>query len=129
MVKSMLRLVDMDTGEIHGESVEHIVKRQVSRKPRYFMSTVEGCKLLAKKNMSKNEHRVLFMLMANVNYNGFVYVNKTRLAVEYECDRTMISKTITSLEKSGILDKAGTGYKFNKMYITCGEPNDNKLSK
>ncbi len=48
-------------------------------------------------------------------------MNKTKLAEEFKCDRVMVSKTITMLEKRDIIKKIGFGYRFSDKYVKCGE--------
>ena len=112
-----LEVIDTDTGEIKDAGT--VVRRD--RKPRFFWTTHEGCKMLAKLNLGKNEYRVLLMLQSKMAYKGFVFINKTKLATEFDCSRVMVSTTIKSLEKHGIITKTGTGYRFNSMYFKCGE--------
>ena len=109
--------LDTNTGEIKDSGT--VVRRD--RKPRFFWSNHEGCKMLAKMNLSKNEYRVILMLQSKVGYKNLLFVNKTKLAEEFECGRVMVSSTISRLEKKGLIIKAGTGYRFNDKYVKCGE--------
>ena len=117
MELARLEVIDTATGEIR--SAGTVTRRE--RKPRYFMANHEGCKMLAKMNLSKNEYRVILMLQSKLGYKNLLFVNKTKLAEEFECDRVMLSKTITNLEKKGLVLKAGTGYRFSDQYVKCGE--------
>jgi DNA-binding MarR family transcriptional regulator len=113
-----LEVIDVSTGEIKTATKE-ITRRD--RKPRYFWSNHEGSKMLAKMNLSKNEYRVLFMLQSMIGYKNLLYINKTKLAEEFKCDRVMVSKTVSMLEKKEIIKRTGTGYRFNDLYVKCGE--------
>ena len=115
--KVVFESVDTETGEI--ETVSEVKRR--NKKPRFFLSSLEGSKLLAKMNLGKNEYRVILMLQSKVSYKGLFFVNKTQLSEEFECDRSMLSKTIKTLETHGILLKLGGGYKFSDKYVNCGD--------
>lgn len=112
-----LEVIDTTTGEI--KVAGSVVRRD--KKPRFFLWNHEGSKMLAKMNLSKNEYRVLFMLQSMIGYKNLLFVNKTRLAEEFKCDRVMVSKTITMLEKRGVIAKIGKGYRFGNDYVRCGE--------
>lgn len=110
-----LEVVDVETGEI----------LPVEEKPRkfkatWFMSDIKGSMVLAKLNLSKNEYRVILMLQSKLTYNNRLFVDKASLAKEFECDRSMIYKSISSLEKRDILIRIGKFYKFNNSYVRCG---------
>lgn len=112
-----LEVIDTKTGEI---KVSGRVTRR-DKKPRYFMNTHDGCRMLAKMKLSRNEYRVLLILQSKIGYKNLLFVNKTTLADEFACDRVMMSKTITMLEKREIINKVGTGYRISEKYIKCGE--------
>lgn len=112
-----LQVIDTKTGEIK-ESAP-VVRRD--KKPRFFWSNHEGCKMLAKMNLSKNEYRVILMLQSKLGYKNLLFVNKTKLAEEFKCSRVMVSSTISMLEKKGLVLKVGTGYRFSDQYVKCGE--------
>lgn len=112
-----LEVINTETGEI--KPACPVVRRD--RKPRFFWANHEGSKMLAKMNLSKNEYRVLFMLQSMIGYKNLLFVNKTKMAEEFKCDRTMLSKTISMLEKRDIIKKIGLGYRFSDKYVKCGE--------
>lgn len=112
-----LEVIDTETGEI--KESRPVVRR--NRKPEYSITNHRGNKMLAKMNLSKNEYRVLFMLLGVVGYKNLLFVNKTKMAEEFKCDRVMLSKTISSLVKREILIQINSGYRFNNAYVKCGE--------
>lgn len=105
--------VDVSTGEIVKVSTGE-------KKPRYFMMMMEGSLKLAKLNLSKNEYRVLLMLQSKMGYGNLLFVNKSGLAKEFECDRAMLTKTISLLVGKGLLVRIKNGYLFNKEFFVCG---------
>lgn len=113
----LLEVVDTETGEI--KVSRSVVRRD--KKPKFFWANHEGSMILAKMNMSKNEYRVLLMLQSKMGYKNLLFVNKTKLAEEFKCDRVMVSKTISMLEKRDIIKKIGKGYRFSDKYVKCGE--------
>lgn len=109
----------LKTGELLDNSTGEIRRRD--RKPKYFMVMTGGCLKLAEMNMGKNEYCILFLLLGRIGFNNLLFVNKTVLAKEFECDRVMLSKTISSLEEKGLLIRTKKGYRFNKEFFVCGE--------
>lgn len=113
MGKPKLEIVDVDTGEI-------IKASKRAFKAEWFKGDINGSEVLAKLNLSKNEYRVIFMLLSKLNYNNRIFLNISSLAEHFECDRSMLYKTINSLEEKRVLLKIGNFHKFNNTYVRCG---------
>lgn len=88
---------------------------------RWFKLYFDGARVLAEKDLTKNEYRVLFMLLGQIKFGNRLYVNKTRMAKKFNCDRVMISKTMKSLEEKELLVQYGESYKVNNSYVRCGK--------
>lgn len=110
-----LEVVDIETGEI-----TQIEKKKRKFRATWFMCDIDGSRVLAEMNLSKNEYRVMFMLQSKLSYNNRLFINKSKLSREFRCSRTMISVTMDKLEKKDILIKVGEFYKFNNSYVRCG---------
>lgn len=102
--------VDKKTGEI----------KQKSKYAAWLKLDIEGCGSLAHKSLSKNEYRVLFMLLSRLSYNNRLFVNKTIMARDFKCSRSMVSSVMAELEKKEIIERIGRAYKVNNSYVRCG---------
>lgn len=87
---------------------------------RWFKLYFDGARVLAEMDLTKNEYRVLFMLLGQIKYGNRLYINKSRMAKKFGCDRVMISKTMKSLEDKDLLVQYGESYKVNNSYVRCG---------
>lgn len=110
------RLIQVDpfTGEIEDGFVAYVApKRQNGFTGGWVaMSQQHALKALAKADLGDEARRVLFVLLANVEYENFIVVPQSKMAEEIGMPKSNFSRAVSRLVGEGVIEK---GPKVGRM--------------
>jgi biotin operon repressor len=115
--------VDAETGEVMDGAVLGMFfpKRQNGFRDGWIAMAQHALMELAKANLGQQTTRVLFALLAKLDFENYLLVSQAEIASELDMKRPNVSEAITSLVTLGVLlkgPKAGRSvtYRLNPQY-------------
>jgi DNA-binding XRE family transcriptional regulator len=120
----ILAQVDVDTGEVVAWLMESLTKPP--RKKDFLKLYMAVCVQLARSEAFGAEARVIFWLMANVQFGNFVCLTQREIATTLGVTRRTVSRVISKLKESGVLHddelRGMSGFRLNPNLMFCGQP-------
>lgn len=126
MGSQRLGMVDQETGELLSGGVLVYVPQRAKIREGWFMGFQAGFLELAKdKELQGQPLRVLLALFAKLDFENFIALSQTDLAVELGLGRNRVSEAISRLKDRGVIlpgPKVGTAqtYRLNPGYAWKG---------
>ena len=104
MEKRMMQ-IDAHTGEIQEGFVAYISPRRKNGFTEGWIAMSQNNALLtiAKADIGDQARRVLFMLLAKMEYENFIVVSQTEMAKELNMSQPNFARGVSVLEKEGII--------------------------
>jgi hypothetical protein len=118
--------LDLKTGDVHldlktGEVLKgYLIWKDVKYSPYYggwYMQSQQALVSLAQdKEITGECYRVLFILLAEVDYENFIYIPQTEIARKLNMHPQSVHRAIKLLVQKGVLLRNERGFRLNANY-------------
>ena len=114
MKRKKIVSVDQKTGEILEGIVVYCGVKYNPYAKGWVMNSQEAMEILARDRDLKGEaHRVIWYLLSRLDFENWIQITQKEIAEELEINKVNVSKTISLLEKKGIIVR---GPKIDRSY-------------
>jgi len=124
---------DAETGEVLGNATIGVIygRSQNCFGKGWMAMAQDALKILATADLGEQAHRVLYMVLARVDFENYILVNQSEIAHELGMDKAHVSRSVKKLEALGVLlkgPKAGrsTTYRLNPNFGWKGKAQNHR---
>jgi biotin operon repressor len=116
--------IDQSTGEVLEGVVAFVSsKRRNGFGKEWFAMGMNAAMEFAVRKFSESDYRVLWALLARLDFENHVAIGQTELATLLSMHRVTVNRSIRNLVREGVLLEAGTrpnGYRLNPNFAWRG---------
>lgn len=126
---------DAETGEVLGNAVVGVIYRREQNcfGKGWVAMAQDALKILATADIGDQARRVLFMVLAKIDFENYILLNQAEIAKDLRMDKAHVSRSVKKLEELGVLlrgPKAGrsTTYRLNPHFGWKGKAQNHRAA-